>query len=233
VTHRTVFPNPDVLAAHAAAHIARRADQAIGSRGRFIAVLAGGDTPRATYRLLADPREGAPIDWSRVELLWSDERCVPPDDPRSNFRMADETILRRVAIPEENLHRIRGEAPPIEAAAEYAREIAELLGPHGLIDLVLLGLGEDGHTASLFPGDAASVESVRWAVAVPTADREPWRVTMTLPALSRSREVLFLVSGKRKRSALQRLERGEDLPGGRVHPADGRVLWFVDREAAP
>ncbi|MEX0800026.1 MAG: 6-phosphogluconolactonase [Dehalococcoidia bacterium] len=181
--------------------------------------LAGGGTPRALYALLAQ-RE---YDWPSLEVFFGDERCVPPDHPNSNFRMANETLLSKVRA---RVHRMRGESCD---AAGYEEELRSVFGP-GLprFDLALLGMGADGHTASLFPGDAALEERERLVVRVSRPDHE--RLTLTLPALSAAKVALFLVSGADKRVALSRVLAGEDLPAARV--AAEQVVFVTDREAA-
>jgi 6-phosphogluconolactonase len=234
-----IFPTPEVLADAAARHIVACAADAISLRGRFTLVLAGGSTPRAAYWRLATGDWRLELDWGLVHLLWGDERCVPPDDPRSNYRMVKEVLLDRVPIPPQQIHRIRGEDEPDKAAAEYEREIRRLLchperieGP----DLVLLGLGKDGHTASLFPGQPAVHETERWVVAVPGPSGGPWRVTLTPAVLNRARNVTFVVSGGAKAPALEQvLEEPfapDLLPAQAIYPAQGLLMWMLDETAA-
>ncbi len=234
-----VFPGPAEVAAAAAAEVLARGAEAVTARGAFALALAGGSTPRVLYALLADP--GGPfatrMPWQRTQVFFGDERHVPPDHPDSNFRMASQSLLERVPVPAENVHRIRGELPDADAAAAaYERELRAALGEPPALDLVLLGLGEDGHTASLFPGSPALEERERWVVA-------PWverlgkrRITLTLPALEAARQVLFLVTGAGKSAALRRALRepasAEPVPASRVRPGNGRVLWLADRAAA-
>jgi 6-phosphogluconolactonase len=234
------FPTADALADAVAHHIASCAKEAISTRGRFIVALSGGSTPRAAYSRLAtfDSRLST-LDFRLTHVLWGDERCVPPDDPRSNYRMAKEVLLDRVPIPAEQIHRIRGEDEPERAARDYERELHSLLGsrvaPAGL-DLVLLGLGEDGHTASLFPGQPSVHETERWALAVLAPDRKLWRVTLTPAILNQASDITFVVSGGNKAQAVQRvLEQPSDpdaLPAQAIHPIHGRVTWMVDQTAA-
>ncbi|HHS97595.1 MAG TPA: 6-phosphogluconolactonase [Chloroflexi bacterium] len=231
MTRVWVFPDRNALARAAAERFVAAADEAVRARGRFFVALAGGSTPRPAYRLLADPACASRVDWDRVHLFWGDERCVPPDHPESNYRMVREALLDRVPIPVENVHRIRGEWPPEEAAAAYEAELRAIFGPDGRLDLVLLGLGADGHTASLFPGSAALDERERWVAAVFADPVGTWRITLTPPALNGAREVLFLVVGKPKAEALARVLAGWDLPAGRIRPRSGRLSWFVDRDA--
>src|SRR5881409_3587977 len=160
----TVVPDPDALADAAARLIAEAAADAIEARGRFMWALAGGETPRATYARLALPPFRERVDWRRVWVFFGDERCVPPDHPDSNYRMAHEAMLSKLPIPEPNIHRMRGELPPEQAATEYGQLLKDKFGDGGP-DMVLLGMGDDGHTASLFPGTAALNETKHRCVA--------------------------------------------------------------------
>jgi 6-phosphogluconolactonase len=207
------------------------ATEAVVARGRFVVALAGGSTPKATYALLAGEDLAARVEWSLVHVFWGDERCVPPDHPDSNYRLAREALLDKVLVPARNVHRIQGELPPEQAAAAYAVELDAVLGASGRFDLILLGMGRDGHTASLFPGSAALTEHQRLVVAVYVEPLHSWRVTLTLPVINAAREVVFLVSGAAKASALERVRAGEPVPAGLVRPAPGRLTWLVDQDA--
>jgi 6-phosphogluconolactonase len=231
------YPTPEALADAVARHIVACAADAISSTGRFTLALAGGSTPRAAYSRLATGDLRLELDWQRTHVVWGDERCVPPDDPQSNYRMAKETLLDRVPVPGNQIHRIRGEVDPEQAAAEYERELRALLEPgRAGLDLVLLGLGEDGHTASLFPGQPAVHETERWVLPVPTPAGDMWRVTLTPAVLNLARNVTFIVSGAAKSLRLtQVLERPVDsdlLPAQAIHPLQGRLTWMVDEAAA-
>jgi 6-phosphogluconolactonase len=193
------------------------------TRGRHVA-LSGGSTPRPAYEAAA---KLAP-DWGRVEVWWADERCVPPDDERSNYRLARETLLDRLDRPARSEHRIRGELPAPEAAHAYDSELGGVV-----LDLVLLGIGPDGHTASLFPNDPALAEQRRRAVAVPRADVD--RVTVTIPVLSASETVIFLVVGDEKAAAVARAFGGNPdpaTPASVVRSASGTTIALLDRAAA-
>lgn len=234
----SVLSTPEALAEAAARRFAAAAEAAIAACGRFTAVLAGGNTPRAAYECLAAPDMQVQIDWQRVHLFWGDERCVPPDHPESNYRLAWEAWLRHVPIPRANVHRIRGELPPAEAAADYEARLRRFFPgePRPCFDWVLLGMGEDGHTASLFPGSPALREEHHWA-APATAPTPPCdRVTLTVPALNAARQVVFLVSGSRKAQTLRRVLYGprdpETLPAQAIAPVHGEILWLVDADAA-
>jgi 6-phosphogluconolactonase len=233
--------DPDVLAAAAAAHVADAARAAIAGRGRFAIALAGGSTPRRTYQRLASAITADA--WARIHVFFGDERCVPPADSGSNYRMARESLLGSVPVPDANVHRIRGELGPVEAAALYDRELAQFFGAptpadatRSTFDLVLLGLGHDGHTASLFP-DSAAFDDPRWAAPAhaPPGVTPAERVTLTLPALDSAREAVFLVAGAEKRDAVARVlgtDRDSGLPAARVAPRHG-IVWFLDRGAGP
>jgi 6-phosphogluconolactonase len=195
--------------------------------------LAGGSTPRAAYALLATEEFAARVDWSRVHVLWGDERCVPPDDPDSNYRMAREALLDKIPIPTENVHRIRGELPPDEAAAAYQAELEAVLGAGGRFDLVLLGMGVDGHTASLFPGTAALHEGERWVVAAFVDKLSAWRVTLTPVVLNAAAQVTF--QRRPRRGQGRAAARGSDravpagCSAGASREADRRSLAVAGR----
>ena len=238
-----ILPDAGTLARAVADLVAARSADAIGARGRFTLALAGGETPRSAYTLLADGTYTGSVDWTRVDLLWGDERCVPPDHPRSNYRMARLALLTRVPVPPQQVHRIRGEDEPHAAAAAYETLLRDLLGSSGANgppergpDLVLLGIGPDGHTASLFPGLRAVRERVRWVVAERGGPGALWRVTLTPVVLNAAREVAFIVSGAGKAGALRDVLEGplapDRLPAQAVRPASGRVTWLVDSAAA-
>jgi 6-phosphogluconolactonase len=232
-----VVPDPSALASKAAQHFAILALEAIGSRGRFSVALSGGSTPGALYSLLAEAPYREQIPWEGVHLFWSDERCVPPDDPDSNYWLANERLIAHVPILGENVHRLRGELQPEAAARGYDRTLRDFFcGPRPRFDLVLLGLGSDGHTASLFPGSDALHETERLAVAVEAhyQDRPAQRVTLTLPAINTARQVLFLIAGRAKAGIVHAALEG---PGGRfpaqyVQPTAGQLTWLLDAEAA-
>jgi len=233
-----VLPSAAALADAAAGRFVATAGEAIASRGQFIVALSGGSTPRDTYLRLGTGALVSQVMWSRVQVLWGDERCVPPHDVESNYRMARETLLDRVPVPAENVHRIHGEDDPATAAGVYETTLRALLRtPAGVrIDLVLLGLGEDGHTASLFPGSAAVHEQTRWVMAARAAAASMWRITLTPAVINAAVEVLFLVSGAAKAGILRRVLEGPrlplELPAQAIAPSKGRVRWCVDAAAA-
>src|SRR5882724_4582842 len=231
-----VLPSAAALADAAAGRFVAAAGDAIGSRGQFIVALSGGSTPRDTYLRLGTGALVSKVMWSRVQVLWGDERCVPPDDLESNYRMARETLLDRVPIPAANVRRIHGEDDPATAAEVYEAMLRALLRTPARIDLVLLGLGEDGHTASLFPGGAAVHERTRWVMAARASAASLWRITLTPAVINAAAEVLFLVSGGAKAGILRRVLEGprrpQSLPAQAIAPTSGRVRWCVDAAAA-
>ncbi len=236
MTRVQVLASAQELARAASWYIQHRLLEAARSRGRVLLALSGGSTPLPVYERLAK----LALPWDRLHLFWGDERCVPPDDERSNFGNAHRTLLSHVPIPEANLHRIQGELEPKEAAQSYENDLRKFFGSEPpSMDLVLLGMGADGHTASLFPGGPELEESRSWAVnSEPPAGTEPAlpRVTLTLPAINAARAVLFLVAGLDKRPAVSRILKvigsGRETPAGRIMPK-GELAWFLDREAAP
>lgn len=210
--------------------------KAIESRGRFSLVLSGGSTPRRTYQLLADGRFKDKIEWKKVHVFWGDERCVPPDDERSNERMAREAFLNRVPIPPQQVHPIRCAGNPQQSADVYESILKSYFGEDPpVFDLVHLGLGEDGHTASLFPGSPVLNENKKW-VSVSKLGRENFnRVTLTAPLINQARLIMFLVSGRKKAGVFREVTANksgkEPLPAGLIDPANGELVWMVDKEA--
>jgi 6-phosphogluconolactonase len=238
-----VFPDSAGLAQAAAERVVSLAAEAISARGRFSIGLSGGSTPRALYALLASDGM-ARIDWRHVHLFWSDERCVAPDHSQSNYRMARETLLDRIALPDGNVHRMRGEIDPSQAAAAYEQELhaffREPAGqqrlPQPRFDLLLLGMGNDGHTASLFPGTPALREHLRWVVENRVEKLDAWRITLTPVAINAAAAVVFLVTGEDKAVTLRAVLKGprqpEKYPAQLVHPDHGDLTWMVDAAAA-
>ena len=234
-----VLPDGAELAHAAAEEFSRHASEAIRARGRFSVALSGGSTPRRLFTLLADPAQPFRdrIDWRAVHLFWGDERHVPPDHPESNFRMTRETLLDAVGIPPDNIHRMRGEEPDAErAAALYEDELRAFFSGEPRFDCVLLGLGADAHTASLFPGTAAVRERERWVVALWIEKLAAFRITLTPAVFDRAAAVIFLVQGEEKAEALRAVLEGERdpdrFPAQAVLPHAGELLWLVDRGAA-
>lgn len=233
-----VFRTPELLAQGLADAFVASARDAIAARGRWSVALAGGTTPRGAYELLAcDPRARL-VDWAAVEVYFGDERCVPPTDGASNYRTAREALLDAVPIPAAQIHRMRGEIEPRRAALEYARVLRDTLGDAPRFDLCMLGLGPDGHTASLFPGSdpLADDDALARAVYAQTASATAWRLTLTPKVINGAREVLFGVSGAQKAAAVKAVREGprdpRRFPAQIVAPYAGRVLWYVDAAAA-
>jgi 6-phosphogluconolactonase len=231
--------------APAVAHAALRllvaaAKKAIDAKGSFSVALSGGSTPKMLYEMLArgEPTQPRwPFEWDKLHIYFGDERCVPPDHADSNFRMADEALLSKVPIPAQNIHRMRGEIEPNEAAKEYGQMLKDQFGEEG-IDLVLLGMGDDGHTASLFPNTEALKETKHRCVAhfvEHSTTGANWRITLTAPFINRSSEVLILVAGASKAARLREVLHGPKdpmrLPIQLIQPA-GQLLWIIDGAAA-
>lgn len=232
-----IFSDAEALMRSAAELFVEQAQRALPVRGRFCVALSGGNTPKRAYELLAGVPYRSSIDWSRVHVFWGDERCVPPDDARSNYRMTRAALLDHVPIPVGNLHRIRGELPPADAAREYEGSLDQFFGSGpARFDLVFLGLGTDGHTASLFPRTQVLHERARRAAEVYVAELDMWRVTLTEPVLNAAAVVAFLVSGSDKSDVLREVVFGprepERLPAQLVQPTPGETRWLVDRAAA-
>jgi len=237
-----VLADQTALAKEAAERCARIAEEAIARAGRFTIALSGGSTPKLLYSLLATEPYSTSLPWQQTHVFWGDERAVPPGDHDSNFGMAKATLLDRVAIPGYRVHRMQAERDDLDLVArEYEGEIARSFGvPPGAeppaFDLILLGLGPDGHTASLFPHTEAVRERARWVVRnhVPTLKTD--RVTLTTPILNQASTVIFLVAGAEKAPALQAVLEGpadpDRLPAQLIQPTSGRLIWLADRAAA-
>jgi 6-phosphogluconolactonase len=237
VSEVRVFADVAELMRAAAEEVVHRAEEAVRERSRFAWALSGGSTPRDLYRLLASPPHRDRMPWSATHVFWGDERHVPPDHPDSNFRMAREAMLDHVPLPAENVHRIRAELPDAAAAAElYEAELRAFFQPAPCFDLVLLGLGKDAHTASLFPGSPVLRESERLVVAPWVESQHTFRITFTPPLLDYARLCLFLVSGEDKAEPLRAVLAGprdpERYPAQIVEGRCLRCLWMVDRAAA-
>ena len=231
---------PQELFAAAAEEVVHAANEAVGQNGKFTLALSGGSTPKNLFTLLAtNARTSLP--WDRTYFFWGDERHVPPADPDSNYRMADEAMLSKIPVPAANVFRIPTENPDAEAAAqEYEQTLKKFFGLQAgelpRFDLILLGMGPDGHTASLFPGTAAVHEKSKLVVANWVEKLKTHRITLTLPVLNAARTVAFLVSGTDKAPALHAVlegdEPGEQHPAKLVRPTSGKLIWFMDRAAA-
>jgi 6-phosphogluconolactonase len=226
-----------MLSRAAAELFVRQANLADRAQGRFSVALSGGQTPRRTYELLAQPDYRDRVAWTRVHVFWGDERCVPLEDHRNNARLARQTLLKHVPIPEEQIYPIKSAISSEKAAQEYEALLRLFFaGQTPRFDLIFLGLGADGHTASLFPGTAAACEQKSWTTTVPRHGLDPDRVTLTLPLINQARAVVFLVAGKDKALVLKKVLSGYSdlppLPAQLINPGDGELYWLVDDGAA-
>jgi len=242
----SIYPTLADLSIAAAEFIAEQAEINIKKKGIFTLVLSGGTTPRPVYEQLAHPPLINRVDWQKTHLFWGDERCLPPDHSESNFALAYQAMLSKIDIPTRNIHRIITEIEsPQKTAANYEEELRRFFRPNcqseqdpyfPSFDLLLLGLGQDGHTASLFPGGQALEEGERWVVAVEGASGSPAvpRITVTFPVINQSRYVVFLASGEDKREVFQEIVNRPETasyPAARVKPS-GKLLWFIDESLA-
>jgi 6-phosphogluconolactonase len=242
-----IFDDLELLSRAAAELFIEDSKQAVSRRGRFLVVLSGGSTPMELYKLLAQSPYREQMDWMRVHVFWGDERCVPMEDPENNYRQARDVLLNQVSIPKENIHRVLSDAStwlstslePVEAAKDYANILKRFASPPldwPRFDLVLLGMGEDGHTASLFPDSKVNVTAPTMAVIAQYQNRPANRVTLTPLVFNSARRIIFLVNGKSKSQTLANVLYGEyqpeKLPAQRIHPTDGELMWMVDQSAA-
>lgn len=233
----SVFKTPEQLAVAAAERFSKVAIHSQETQGRFRVALAGGRTPKRVYELLATERFANAVKWPQVHVFFGDERCVPPDHPDSNYAMAQQALLSKVPIPPGNLHQIAGARDPTEGAGEYEAELRAFFRPMTLprFDLVLLGMGVDGHTASLFPESNALDETSRLVIETKSPQGQ-CRITLTLGALNNAARLLFLVTGEEKArtlsKVLQRRSGSHRLPASLIKPLDGTLEWFIDGKAA-
>jgi len=240
-TRIQIFPTKDVLAQEAANYFSLVVQQSIAARGRFTVALSGGSTPQALFSLLANPPFSNELSWPAIHFFWSDERLVPPDDPGSNYYHAEHLLLNHISIPQANIHRIKGELPAAESiqdTLEQLHNFVPLTDGVPRFDLVLLGMGSDGHTASLFPG-SPEIEGTGVFVKSVTAEyenRPAQRLTFTPELINRARQILFLVTGANKAEALAAVLNGprdlEKWPAQRIQANPAGVTWFVDQQAA-
>ncbi len=234
-----VLNDADELYVRAAEEIAHIAGESICTHGEFTLCLSGGSTPAATYDLLAT-RFHLSVDWKEVQFFWGDERCVPPDDPESNFAMANRTMLRKLALKAEQVHRMRGEEEPALAAKLYEEELRKHFGvgdgEFPRFGLIMLGLGDNRHTASLFPGDCAIHETQRMVVPVEVDAAPRKRLTITPPVINNAQRIMFLVAGQGKAAAVKDVLEGprdpDKFPAQIVAPYDGEAIWMLDKAAA-
>ena len=232
--------HPQQLFSIAAQQFCQVTEEAITGSGRMTVALAGGSTPKALYSLLASEPYRSMVDWSKIHFFWGDERHVPPDHEDSNYRMAYESLLSQVPVASENIHRMQGELPKASDAADVYEEVLRSVfspspGEVPIFDLILLGMGSDGHTASLFPGTDAVHESLRWVTAPWVEKFQTHRVTLTPVVINQARHVMFLVSGEDKASAVQAVLEGptqpDRYPSQVVHPVSGELTWLIDERA--
>ena len=233
----SIYPDQETLSHAAAERFVFLSHAAITSRGRFTTALSGGSTPRRLYSLLGMPLYRDSIDWKRVHIFWADERCVAPSHEDSNYKLAADTFLSKAAVPGENIHRIRGEEGPDIAAAKYQEELRRYFigSQKPVFDLVVLGIGVDGHTASLFPGSTLLQERSREVVPVYLEKPGVSRVSLTIPVFNRAANVIFLVSGEDKADIVYeilKINNQKHYPAGLVQPVDGTLSWFLDKAAA-
>ncbi len=230
-----VVADPAAVASTAAKRIVDLAEDAIATRGSFSIALSGGSTPKALFQLLAAEPYLKRIDWKNWKIYFGDERCVPPTHPDSNFRMASEAMLTKVPIPPDQIHRMKGELDPQQAATEYGQLLKQNFGDGGL-DIILLGMGDDGHTASLFPKTAALNETHHRCVANFVEKLGVWRITMTAPFINRARQIIIMATGAAKADRLHQVLDGppdtQNLPIQLIDPPNGQDLWLLDSAAA-
>jgi len=233
-----VYPDHDSLVVGTAGWILSASAEAISSRGACSIALSGGSTPRALFRLLAGDEWRTRFDWSRIELFQVDERAVPLDHPDNNFGMIERELLHAVQIPADHVHRVRTELGAEAAAEDYESQLRKTFPGAGIprFDIVLLGMGEDGHTASLFPGTEALHETRHWVLGYLVMKLKAQRITLTFPVINDARKVLFLVSGPGKAATLREVFQGESpelrYPAAMVEPRDGLLYWHLDGDAA-
>ncbi|MDQ4035338.1 MAG: 6-phosphogluconolactonase [Chloroflexota bacterium] len=237
MTTFTVLRDPAAVAETAADRFVSAARAAIDERGVFRVALSGGGTPKQVYPLLLEPARRGAVDWEAVEFFWGDERAVPPDHPDSNFGVAYGMLISQLpSVRPDHIHRMPAEAPDLDAAAlSHESELRLAFGARGgeppAFDLIWLGMGPDGHTASLFPGSEGLDEDQRWVIGNFAPSQDAWRMTLTFPVLNAGREVLFVVTGGDKADALREVrDGGSSLPAARVD--GGQVEWLIDAAAA-
>lgn len=231
--------NLEALSVKAALLFTRISEDAIRMSGRFVTALSGGKTPRRTYEILSTDEYRKKIDWSKIHIFFVDERCVPPDHPESNFGLIRNSLLERISIPPENVYPIRVQGMSIsDSVRNYEDRIKNFfyMGKTGVFpsfDFILLGIGQDGHTASLFPGTRNLSETEHLVVAVERKNAHPARITLTLPVLNNAANVVFLVSGSEKASVLEKVVRRREpaLPASLINPARGTCFFLIDEEA--
>ena len=231
-----VLPDIDAVSHEAARIFINSAEKCISALGRFSVAVSGGSTPGRLFSLLGSESYADKVDWSGVHFFWVDERCVPKNDKDSNFGGAWNSLLSQISIPESNIHRIKGEIPPVDGALEYEKELMTFFGAATVpaFDLIFLGMGEDGHTASLFPASDSLKEDKRLTVPVYVERLKSWRITLTLPVLNNADSVVFLVTGRNKTDVLKEIleNKSTGYPAGLIKPDKGSLIWLLDNDAA-
>ena len=237
-----VWPSAAAMALASAQLFAKKVEQAVAARGVARIAISGGSTPQATFKLLADPAQPflATVPWDKLQLFWVDERCVPPESPESNYGICRDMLLTKAPIPESNVFRMEGELDPQEAASRYESTLRNVMRLEGAespaFDLVVLGMGPDGHTASLFPDTEALNELGRLVVANHVAQKDTWRITLTWPVINQAAEVAFEVEGPGKTDIVAEVLTGprdpDRLPSQLIRPANGKLLFLLDEDAA-
>jgi len=234
----SIKADASLLTKKGAALLSHVAKESIEKRGRFIVALSGGSTPRDMHRTLAKEPCRSQIAWDRTYIFWADERCVPADNPASNYGAAKRDFLDHVPLPADHVYPMPGLGSPIDGALRYQKELIDFFdlndGLFPIFDLIFLGIGTDGHTASLFPGQWSLAEKERLVLTVKGGNPDVNRLTMTFPVLNHARQVVFLVSGKEKAAVLKAIieEHGTQFPAQNIQPLNGKLIWLLDREAA-
>lgn len=233
-----IADNASQLSERGADMFFRTARESVDLRGRFAVALSGGSTPRAMHKILAEEPYCSGISWDKVHIFWVDERCVPVSNPASNYGLAKQDFLDRISIPLGQIHPMPGKILPEKGTVLYQRELEAFFKPEQgdqpLFDLIFLGVGKDGHTASLFPGQQVLEECEEWVAAVKGGDPDVNRLTLTVPVLNNARQIVFLVSGKGKAPIVKSLFENSEphLPAQKIQPIDGKLIWLLDKGAA-
>lgn len=231
-----ILHNESAFAAAIAAHIAHLSKITIAKQGRFSIALAGGNTPRTVYNLLAHPPFVHLIEWEKCFFFWGDERCVPADHADSNFKMANDTLLSKVNVPEDQIFPMNGAIAPSRAAIEYETTLHQFFGNEPAFDLILLGMGDDGHTASLFPGTDVLHESEKWVKEVYLEKLNTYRITLTAPLINQAKHVAFMVAGAGKAQRIKDVlgpnNTETSFPIQLIQPSNGTIDWFLDQDAS-
>ena len=233
-----IEPNAADLARKGAEIFSRAAKESVGMRGRFAVAISGGSTPRSMHSMLGEEPFCSDIPWDKTDIFWADERCVLENDPASNFGLARQDFLDKIPIPQNKIHPLQGSLSYEEGALWYQKKLKKFFqrkeDEFPRFDLIFLGIGTDGHTASLFPGQSALNEMKRWVVAVKGGNPDVNRLTLTFPVINRGKQIVFMISGKKKASVVKTVLSGiqSGLPAQLVQPLKGTLIWLLDREAA-